>query len=180
MKADIWDGLKAEVTGSYNFSSTQSRSFIPSSVTKYRTDSEGYKTTASRSEARSNKFLLQTILHYNKTFGRHTVGAMAGYSMESSGGSSSKLSATQFPDNSLEVFDMADVVLTAAAASLSTPSRLMSYFGRVQYEYDDRYLPVSVATVLHVSVRKTVGESSQPFLPLTASQTRNSGRKTSL
>ena len=140
VKADIWDGLKAEVTGSYNFSSTQSRSFIPSSVTKYRTDSEGYKTTASRSEARSNKFLLQTILHYNKTFGRHTVGAMAGYSMESSGGSSSKLSATQFPDNSLEVFDMADVVLTAAAASLSTPSRLMSYFGRVQYEYDDRYL----------------------------------------
>lgn len=140
VKADIWDGLKAEVTGSYNFSSTQSRSFIPSSVTKYRTDSEGYKTTASRSEARSNKFLLQTILHYNKTFGRHTVGAMAGYSMESSGGSSRQINATQFPDNSLEVFDMADVVLTAAAASLSTPSRLMSYFGRVQYEYDDRYL----------------------------------------
>lgn len=27
-----------------------------------------------------------------------------------------------------------------AAANLSTPSRLLSYFGRVQYEYDDRYL----------------------------------------
>ena len=128
------------MTGSYNFNSAQSRSFVPSTITKYRTDVEGYRTTASRTESRGNKFLLQGVLHYNKTFGRHTVGAMAGYSMESSGGSSMRLSATQFPDNSLEVIDMADVVLTAATASLSTPSRLMSYFGRLQYEYDDRYL----------------------------------------
>lgn len=36
---------------------------------------------------------------------------------------------------------MADVVLTAAAASLSTPSRSDVLLpGRVQYEYDDRYL----------------------------------------
>lgn len=140
VKADIWDGLKAEVTGSYNFGSSQSRSFIPSTVTKYRNDVVGYRSTATRSESRSNKFLLQGLLNYNKTFGRHTVGAMAGYSMESSGGSSMKLSATQFPDNSLEVIDMSDVVLTAANASISTPSRLMSYFGRAQYEYDDRYL----------------------------------------
>lgn len=140
VKADIWDGLNAEVTGSYNFGSSQSRSFVPSTVTKYRNDVEGYRSTATRSESRSNKFLLQGLLNYNKTFGRHTVGAMIGYSMESSGGSSMKLSATQFPDNSLEVIDMSDVVLTAANASISTPSRLMSYFGRAQYEYDDRYL----------------------------------------
>lgn len=140
VKADIWDGLNAEVTGSYNFGSSQSRSFVPSTVTKYRNDVEGYRSTATRSESRSNKFLLQGLLNYNKTFGRHTVGAMVGYSMESSGGSSMKLSATQFPDNSLEVIDMSDVVLTAANASISTPSRLMSYFGRAQYEYDDRYL----------------------------------------
>lgn len=140
VKADIWDGLKAEVTGSYNFASNQSRSFIPNTITKYRTDTEGYKSTASRSETRSGKYLLQAVLKYDKTFGKHTVGAMAGYSMENSSGSSTKLSATQFPDNSLEIFDMADVVLTAASASLSTPSRLMSYFGRVQYEYNDRYL----------------------------------------
>ena len=59
---------------------------------------------------------------------------MAGYSMESSNGSSSNLSAKQFPDNALEVFDMQDVVMQKAAANLSTPSRLLSYFGRVQYE----------------------------------------------
>lgn len=140
VKADIWDGLNAEVTGSYNFGSSQSRSFVPSTVTKYRNDVEGYRSTATRSESRSNKFLLQGLLNYNKTFARHTVGAMIGYSMESSGGSSMRLSATQFPDNSLEVIDMSDVVLTAANASISTPSRLMSYFGRAQYEYDDRYL----------------------------------------
>ena len=61
VKADIWNGIKAEVTGSYNFSSSQSRSFVPSTITKYRTDVEGYRTTASRTESRSNKFLLQGV-----------------------------------------------------------------------------------------------------------------------
>lgn len=140
MKADIWNGLTAELTGSYNFTSSQSRGFRPSNLTSKWSNGEGYESTGTRTDRRSHKFLLQAILKYNKTFGKHTVGGMVGYSMESSEGSSSSLSAKQFPDNALEVFDMQDVVMQKASASLSTPSRLMSYFGRVQYEYDDRYL----------------------------------------
>lgn len=140
LKAAIYDGLKLEVTGAYNFGSTHIRNFTPSSVIKKWTVGEGYHTSASRSESRSHKYLFQTILNYNKTFHKHTVGAMIGYSMETSFGSSSKLSAKQFADNSLEVFDMNDQVITAAMASLTTPTRLLSYFGRLQYEYDNRYL----------------------------------------
>ena len=140
VKADIWNGVSAELTGSYNFNSSQSRNFKPSNITSKWSNGEGYETTGSRSDNRSHKFLLQALLKYNKTFAKHTVSGMAGYSMESSNGSSSNLSAKQFPDNALEVFDMQDVVMQKAAANLSTPSRLLSYFGRVQYEYDDRYL----------------------------------------
>ncbi|WP_288359842.1 TonB-dependent receptor [uncultured Bacteroides sp.] len=140
VKADIWNGLSAELTGSYNFNSSQSRNFKPSNITSKWSNGEGYETTGSRSDTRSHKFLLQALLKYNRTFDKHTVSGMAGYSMESSNGSSSNLSAKQFPDNALEIFDMQDVVMQRAAANLSTPSRLLSYFGRAQYEYDDRYL----------------------------------------
>ena len=50
------------------------------------------------------------------------------------------LSAQQFPDNSLEVFNQSDEAIKVALATLSTPNRLLSYFGRAQYEYDNRYL----------------------------------------
>lgn len=60
--------------------------------------------------------------------------------MESSSGATTNLSAQQFPDNSLEVFNQSDEAIKVALATLSTPNRLLSYFGRAQYEYDNRYL----------------------------------------
>ena len=133
-------GLKLEATGSYIFSSQHRRIFTPSSVLKKWEVGEGYHTSANRSDTRSHKYLFQTIVNYNRTFRKHTVGLMAGYSMESSSGASSSLSAKQFADNSLEVFTLNDQAITGASATLTTPSRLLSYFGRFQYEYDNRYL----------------------------------------
>ena len=140
LKIDLLKGLKLEATGSYIFSSQHRRIFTPSSVLKKWEVGEGYHTSANRSDTRSHKYLFQTILNYNRTFRKHTVGLMAGYSMESSSGASSSLSAKQFADNSLEVFTLNDQAITGASATLTTPSRLLSYFGRFQYEYDNRYL----------------------------------------
>ena len=140
VRANIIDGLKLQVTGAFDFISRQSRNFTPSSVVSRWTDGEGYHTSADRQDSRSYKYLFQAVMNYDKRFGKHNVSAMAGYSMETSSGSSSRLSAERFPDNSLEVFNKDDEVLKMATASLSTTNRLLSYFGRAQYEYDNRYL----------------------------------------
>ena len=130
IRVNIIDGLRAEVKGAYDFTSRQTRTFTPSSVIKNWTDGEGYHSSANRIDIRSSKYLLQAVLNYDKKLGKHNIAAMAGYSMESSSGATTNLSAQQFPDNSLEV----------SLATLSTPNRLLSYFGRAQYEYDNRYL----------------------------------------
>lgn len=140
IKADIWDGLRAEVTGSYNFRSTQARSFVPSSVSNRWSTGEGYYATGNRTDNRSHAYLFQTVLNYDNTFGNHTVGGMMGFSMETSSSYSSRLAATHFPDNELEGFDMKDVDLTTAYANIGHPTRMVSFFGRAQYEYDNRYL----------------------------------------
>jgi len=140
IKADIWDGLRAEVTGSYNFRSTQARSFVPSSVSNRWSTGEGYYATGNRTDSRSHAYLFQTVLNYDNTFDKHTVGGMLGFSLETNSSYSSRLAATHFPDNELEGFDMKDVDLTTAYASIGHPTRMVSFFGRAQYEYDNRYL----------------------------------------
>lgn len=141
IKVDLLSGLKLELTGSYIYSGQTRRTFQPSSVdSNWKKAEEGYKTKASRSNSSSQKYLLQAILNYNKQIKKHNLGLMAGYSIESSTGESSSLSATQFADNSLEVFQLNDQVINGASATVSTPTRLLSYFGRFQYEYDNRYL----------------------------------------
>lgn len=140
LQTDLGRGFKAEVTGSWNYYDCENRSFVPSSITKNWNQGEGVQTTAARSNEKEHNIMFQALLHYNQVFGKHTVGAMLGYSMEESKGSSSSLKAKQFPNNSLEVFDMSYTTITGAKADLSTPVRLLSYFGRVQYDYADRYL----------------------------------------
>ena len=140
VKAELIDGLQATATASYSFIGNQNRSFTPSSVTSRWTDGEGYQTTGNRSDSRTHKYLLQVVMNYDKKFGKHTVSGMVGYSMESSNGSSSRISAKQFPDNSLEIFNESDMAIQIANANMTTPIRLLSYFGRAQYEFDNRYL----------------------------------------
>ncbi len=140
IEALLMDGLKVKATGSYNFRSTQGRSFVPSSVSSRWNTGEGYYATANRTDSRSHAYLFQAVLNYDKNFGKHTVGAMLGFSTESSTSYSSRLAATHFPDNELEGFDMQDVDLTTAYASIGYPTRMASFFGRAQYEYDNRYL----------------------------------------
>lgn len=140
IRADIWKGLRAEITGSYDFRNTQQRSFVPSSVSNRWSTGEGYYATGDRRDSRKHSYLFQTVLNYDNTFGKHTVGGMLGFSAESSTSNSSRLAATHFPDNMLEGFDMIDVDLTTAYASVGYPVRMASFFGRLQYEYDNRYL----------------------------------------
>lgn len=140
LRADIIDGLKIELTGSYNFRSTQTRSFVPSSISNRWQTGEGYYSTANRADGRSHKYLFQAVANYDKAWGDHRLGAMLGASLESARSYSTRLSATHFPDNMVEDFDMADVDLTTAYASTGYPVRMVSYFSRVNYDYDGRYM----------------------------------------
>lgn len=140
LRADILDGLKIELTGSYNFRSTQTRSFTPSSISNRWNTGEGYYATANRSDGRSHKYLFQGVINYDKEIAGHRIGVMAGASLESSDSYSSRLTATHFPDNLISDFDMSDVDLTRAYASTGYPVRMLSYFGRLNYDYGGRYL----------------------------------------
>ena len=141
LEARIIEGWKVNVTGSYTYRSVEKHRFIPSSVTSgWASYGDGYRSTGRRNYSRGEKFLAQATTNYDRDFGRHSVSAMAGASLEGSTGSSAGISASQFPNNYLIVFNDKDEVITDAKTTYDMPNRLVSFFGRVQYSYGSRYV----------------------------------------
>jgi TonB-dependent starch-binding outer membrane protein SusC len=76
---------------------------------------------------------------YTNTFGKSHLNALAGYSVQSSVYSNSKTTAQGFPEGSgLENISSASTVTSSTAQSFGWG--LLSYIGRVNYDYDGKYL----------------------------------------
>ena len=149
LKLDILEGLTAQILGAWNYYHYKTRRFIPSNVdsnwSKYQ---EGYLSLGQWTGNSSHKLMAQAQVNYNRTWGKHNINAVAGWSLENTSNSDSySLSATHYPNNAVEGFDMTNEDMTVAKATYVTDDRLVSYFGRVIYNYGDRYL-------LNASIRR--------------------------
>ncbi len=142
LRYQVTKDLTAEVLGSWVFNNRERRRYIPSSLNRYwETAPEGYYTTSRWNGSRSHKYLGQVLLTYTKDFGKHHLNVVGGWSLEkTTDGTSYTLAATQFPNNAIESFDMDNVKLTDASATINTEDRLISYFARAEYGFDSRYL----------------------------------------
>ncbi len=91
----------------------------------------------SESRARLNEWTLNNILNYEATFGSHKLGIMGGISREKSefrsvGGTNRKL-----PSSALEALSAG--IGDEASFGFNSTSTLQSYFGRLNYNFDNRY-----------------------------------------
>jgi len=151
---EIIKGLKAELLGSWIFSNRDRKIFTPSSANRSWASGEGYETTSTWQGSRSHKWLAQALLTYDHTWDTHHLNVVGGWSLEATNlGSSYRMDAKQFPNNSIQGWTINDVTPTAFTATYTTKDRLMSAFARVEYSYDNRYL-------INASVR---GDGSSRF-----------------
>ena len=84
-----------------------------------------------------DSWVLENTLNYDRTFGKHTVSGMVGYSAQkdkSYGLNGSNSDLPKFIDT------MTGNVTTMKSSSSIHEQALVSLFGRVMYSYDDRYL----------------------------------------
>lgn len=134
-------GLNLEVLGSYRFRSQYSHTFTPSTVVSgWSSSEEGQNTTGSRNIRRYHSYLIQGTANYHKDFGKHGLDALLGASAEVGTSTTTRIGATSFADNSQLGFSLNQEEVTSASASFGTPGRMLSFFGRLQYEYDNRYV----------------------------------------
>ncbi|RXJ49531.1 SusC/RagA family TonB-linked outer membrane protein [Gelidibacter gilvus] len=78
------------------------------------------------------------LLSYNKSLGKHKLDALLGYSFESYERTSSYIRGQDFADDSLEYLNSAATIVSASSGA--TESGLRSYFGRLNYNFDDKYI----------------------------------------
>lgn len=146
---EIIKGLKAEVLGSWIFNNRERKTFTPSSADRRWNTGEGYYASAAWNGSRSHKWMAQALLTYDNTFAdKHHLNVVAGWSLEASKyGATYSMAGTHFPNNTIQGWTINDITPTTFTATHTTDDRLISYFARAEYGYDNRYL-------INVSVRR--------------------------
>ncbi len=153
--ANITRGLNAKLL----VANVQSESLSGFSETKRHvsTTKNGRNGNASRSTGASEDNLLELTLDYTKNFGKHRVVALAGYSYQDQRDEDFSVSNWDFPTDEYSYNRLqAGNALGRGEASMSSfqsSSKLIGFFGRVNYNFGDKYL-------LSASVRR---EGSSKF-----------------
>ena len=82
---------------------------------------------------------IEALAQYTNTFGKHNLSAMAGYTFEQWNNKYLWGSRNTFPTTNLSELVSGDAS-TANNTSSLTESTLMSFFGRINYNFNERYL----------------------------------------
>ena len=101
------------------------------------------ESTVSRGNINYLNWLWENILTYDKVFkGKHDLKVMAGYTLESTRNESFSASKNGVPGSSsnLQYIDAAQNANSAIANGIAWESSMLSFLGRINYGYDDRYL----------------------------------------
>jgi len=134
----IIDGLTASVFGSFNYDNWLSRNYYPYDTKAYRSS----RGEANASTSRNINTLFSAQLNYTKTIGKHTISALAlaeGQKYETWYDYSK---VTGFDTNYFlyNNFQAGSTVKYGDVQSSATDYTLMSYLGRINYMYGDRYV----------------------------------------
>lgn len=140
---DLWDGLKYKATFSANWSNAHSYTHTPTYNTMWNADGtpdvDFGNTRNSISESRGETFTytIDNLLSYNKTFGGHSIDALVGTSWMREYYRSMGISTiNDIGGTNITGFQSIDGKISAGDENAA----LLSFFGRLNYDYKNRYL----------------------------------------
>ena len=134
---EIIENLKLSGQAGYTFGVTEERKFLASYPV---TESYGIAVNSLKNQwTKSNALTLQSILEYTKTFDRHYLHLLGGVSSRTTYYNDITAFRNQFPNNEITQID-AGATAQATNNGEAAASRLASYFGRINYNYNERYL----------------------------------------
>lgn len=131
--------LNFKTSYSYSFLSRQGREFTPAYyVSSWQ---QSATTQLSKTENKYYNYIWDNTLTYNDQWGKHKFGAMLGYSMRQEQWRYSKGTVANVPDGADEYWYIKNGDATGATITDDGYCyRGLSYFARLNYNYDDRYL----------------------------------------
>jgi len=143
----ILDGLAFNVQLGATMFNSKAMRFVPSLVALGE-DGDGVPNIA---QGTDNSFtdvnwLAEYMLHYTKSFGKHNISGLAGFTSQKDHVESNFLTSNLYPNNLVPTLSAVGGLLTGGSADISEWS-LVSYLARINYNYDSKYyLTASIRT----------------------------------
>ena len=105
----------------------------------------GYDGEGSRSYSKERQYVLEWLTNWSGSFNNHNIKAMAGYSYQYSQYSGFSAWNKDFPNDGLGADNLGSGELAkeegeVLMSSYKNDAKLISFFGRVSYDYDGKYL----------------------------------------
>ncbi len=148
------EGLQIEGTAATNYYDLDGQTYTYSAATGSWAQGEGAASSGGHNtKRRFDNSLLQVVGNYTKSLGKHNLNFMMGASAEQSnwGYETDQTFNKPFPNDAFpESFDGSKLPIGKDIVTKNTPDKMISYFGRLQYDFDSKYL-------LSVSLRRDGG-----------------------
>ncbi|WP_245586306.1 SusC/RagA family TonB-linked outer membrane protein [Olivibacter sitiensis] len=134
------EGLTFRSNLNFDFTAMKEDEFMPS-ILDYR---EGYNTGAVRS-TNNLTWGNENFLRFNRVFnGDHNLGALVGFSFQNWKYERTGLNGMYFPSDNIRTLNAASVISNKDAngvdINVASEHAMLSYFGRVSYDYQGKYL----------------------------------------
>jgi TonB-linked SusC/RagA family outer membrane protein len=139
-------GLRFRTNVGADFVFENLRSFAPAAPTAGGYVSARYSTAgASATSSEAPTYLIENTATYDHLFGdKHQLTLLAGQSAQEFNYSNVEAYRTNYLRNDLQTISSGPTLLQTNAGNTTTPQRLASYFGRLNYEFAGKYLFSSV------------------------------------
>ena len=131
---DILPGLVFKSQFGYNFLQSNYEFFQPGNVTY----NNSFQTIGNSNSQTARDWTSQNTLTYDRSFGPHAINLLAGVSAEDRNSFRIQAVANGWPNELIETLNVATTPTTASTDRYS--SRIASQFGRVSYNYKEKYL----------------------------------------
>lgn len=137
----IIKGLDINGLIGWNYRGNSNRTYSPTWIQPtWDSATPGQLSSSRKSTLISNSVLLQATANYVKEIGKHSITALLGASQETYNEETTDQGQTGFPNDKTYIFDQTRGTTTNANTIYGARNGLISYFGRVQYSYNNRYL----------------------------------------
>lgn len=136
-EVEIIDGLRIKPSFGFDNFTNDRGNYLPSTF-RYGAVLNG---SATRAVNKATTYLFETILSYDKTFlDNHTINSVAGYSYEEYVRENFEAGVSNFYTDQLSYNSLGTGSDEPSVSSGKNARRLASYFGRVNYSYQSKYL----------------------------------------
>ncbi len=133
---DIGKGFSYRLNVGADVNNFQRDYYRPSTVEIRDRKGPSVPTGFSRTQNYIN-WLVEHTLNYSRSIGQHNLSALAGFSAQKDRRTATELTATNFPNDLVQTLNAGQV---SAGGSDIQEWSLLSYLGRVQYDYNGKYL----------------------------------------